>query len=131
VTLISAWLLFLVMNFRTLATLIKNKEERTPEEATRVAHGLFKETCLEFFVLVPASAALLILLKPLFLFAIPTLKTLDSGNVGEQISANAILGMTSYGFPFGPLRERISNALQAVVSSPTDAHRQKEIGGGK
>jgi len=126
VTLISAWLLFLVMNTRKLTTLIKSKVQRTPEEAAEIAHGLYREVCLEFFVLVPASAALLIFLKPLFWLTIPTLKTLDSGAPGERIAAHALLGMTSYGFPFGSLRTRISSAFQAATSVPSsDSHDQK------
>ena len=118
-TLVSAWLFFLVMNAGDLETLVKNKDQRTPGERLQVKQGLSRIFCVEMFVLVPASAGLLLLVIPFFTRTVDVLGALASGSERERIALHAMMGIISYGFPFAALRERIANAMQAALTAST------------
>jgi hypothetical protein len=123
-TLGGAWLFFLVMNGATLKLLVKKSAQRLPEEQQRIDRGLVRETVLEFFLLVPASAALLVLTKPFLIRTVPALAALTTGTTPERIALHTIIGIVSYSFPFGALRERISNAIQVGFMGSTAPARQ-------
>lgn len=119
-TLGGAWLFFLVMNGGILKLLVKNTSQRLPEEQKRIELGLLRETVIEFFLLVPASAALLVMIKPFLIRTIPALGALSTGSAPERIALHAIIGIVSYSFPFGALRERISKAIQVGLTGSAD-----------
>lgn len=117
-TLVSAWLFFLVMNAGDLKTLVKQEDQRTQEEQLQIKRGLFRILCLEILVLVPASAGLLVLIMPFLTQTVDALAALAAGTQRERVALHALVGIVSYGFPFGALRERISNAMQGALSAP-------------
>ena len=124
-TLIGAWLFFLVMNGSTLKLLSKKAAQRLPEEQQRVDRGLLRETIVEFFLLVPASAALLVLVKPFLIKTVPALGALATVAAPERLALHTIIGIVSYSFPFGALQDRISAAIQAgLTGRPTPGLRQ-------
>jgi hypothetical protein len=106
-TLVSAELLFLVSRSQDIIAICKSTKQRTAGENARVGAGLGRSLALEFVVFVPASAALVILMSPLFLGRLSA--TLDSSGV------HAMLGVVSYGFPFvGIKRIAVAMALRAI-----------------
>jgi hypothetical protein len=118
----SAELLFLIMNSRELKALVKRQEERTAFEKSQVQLGLRRTVALEFFVLVPASVCLLVLMLPLALHwsLASSVKELTQGTLEDRLAVRALLGVVSYGFPFAALRDRINRALQALFSRPLE-----------
>jgi hypothetical protein len=115
-TLAGAWLFFLVMNASTIKLLAKKVAQRLPEEQDRIDCGLVRETAVEIVLLVPASAGLLIMIKPLLIKAIPSFAALAMGPPPERIALHTIIGIVSYSFPFAALRDRISSAIQAALT---------------
>lgn len=119
-TLISAWLFFLVMNARDLKTLIKRRDQRTDEEQLQVCRGLLRLFLVEMLVMVPASAALILLLLPAFTHNVSALDVLAKGSERDEIALYAMMGIVSYGFPFATIRERLGTAIQAALVGSTN-----------
>lgn len=95
-TFIGAELFFLIVRSRDLKTLAKRNDERTEHEQRRVARGLARSIGMEAIVFVPASAALLVLLSPLFI---------PPSTVPQKVYAlYTLIGIGSYGFPFATVR---------------------------
>ncbi len=106
-TLIGAWLFFLLMNARSLNTLVKKDEQRKQDEKQAVSEGLQRVVALEFFLLVPASAGLVILLMPFLVNLVTGLSALNHGTAEQRVALHTMMGIISYGFPFRQLRERL------------------------
>jgi hypothetical protein len=123
-TLVGAWLFFLVMNGNTIKLLSKKAAQRLPEEQERINRGLARETVVEFLLLVPASAALLVMIKPFLIRTVPGLAPLATAATPERIALHTIIGIVSYSFPFGALRDRISSAIQAGLTGTPAPPRQ-------
>ncbi|HXX22036.1 MAG TPA: hypothetical protein VEO19_02670 [Terriglobia bacterium] len=123
VSFVSAGLFFLIMNHRELKALVKQLDQRTNLEKSQVESGLARTLALEFFLLVPASVALVVLMLPLILrmpYAGP-LNTLARGPVEDRLALRTVLGIASYGFPFAALRERVGRALGGLFTTPAQA----------
>src|SRR4051794_34603181 len=99
-TLASAWLIFLLMSARELKTLVKRDDQRSETEKIAVKNGLLRLLSFEFFILVPASAALLLLIMPLFTRNVEAFAVLAGGSDRDKIALHAMMGIVSYGFPF-------------------------------
>jgi hypothetical protein len=97
----------------------------TSGKQERIDRGLVRETVVEFLLLVPASAALLVMIKPFLIKTVPALAALATASTPERIALHTIIGIVSYSFPFGALRDRISSAIQAGLTG-TAAPRPRQ-----
>ena len=103
-----AWLFALLFRGRDLVVVTKNDSQRTGEERKKVRGGLARTLVVEFFILVPASTALILLVAPFLV----NLLARSSGlaKAVEQSSDvrrgfYVTLGILSYNFPFVAVRE--------------------------
>jgi hypothetical protein len=102
VTLVSSELFLIVIRSGDITVLAKNETQRSPDEQTKIARGLFRSLVLELFLFVPASAALLLLIfPPLVAAKVPFLMV-------SPIAFYAMLGIISYGFPFAAFRQIVT-----------------------
>lgn len=101
ISLVCAEGLLILTSVDTLKIALKRVDQRTPGERSRVSHGLFREFVGEFFVFVPVSVVLaMIVLRP-FLLKIPVL---------PPDAVDGLLGTISYGFPYKTLKHWVLRA---------------------
>jgi len=129
VTVVSAWLFFVLMNAMDFKTLIKREEQRTQTERQAVQEGLPRLVLLEMLLFVPASAALLLLVMPVFTHNVSALDVLAKGSARERVALYALMGIISYGFPFAAVRDRLSSAVQAALAGSAK-HRTAAVESG-
>lgn len=107
-TLLGAWLFALLFKGRELIALGKKESQRTSEEKKKVGEGLFRALLIEFFLLVPASAVLILIILP-FLSRIlgfsDSIANVTSKSAEMRHGFYALVGMVSYNFPFATVRE--------------------------
>jgi hypothetical protein len=109
IALVCAEGLLILTSVDTLKIAVKRSDQRTSGERKRVSHGLFREFIGEFFIFVPVSVVLaMIVLRP-FLLRIPAL---------PQDAADGLLGTISYGFPYRTLKHWV---LRAAVKFMKEA----------
>jgi hypothetical protein len=101
-TLLAAELFFVLVRSKDITTLVKRPLQRSVHEQHRFARGLLRSVVLEMAVFVPASAALLLLISPLFVW--------PSVIAPHPHAAFTLLGIASYGFPFATVKRFITRA---------------------
>jgi|GEM_PF-4122206 len=121
-TLMSAELFFFLLRANDLKILVKQDRQRTLQEQARVTRGLRRSLLLECLLFVPASAVLLLLLVPLVAPVVPS---------ARLRAFHALLGLVSYGFPFGAVRGIVTrvavNALREIVRSVGPAGKDENV----
>jgi len=120
VCLLSAELVFVLTRAPDILVVCKSRKQRTSGERVRVDAGLRRSLIIEFLVFVPASAALVLLLAPLYLGRV-------TGGA-DRSEVYALVGVVSYGFPFAGLKRVVTNmALRtlrdfaAIAAEPVKA----------
>ena len=120
VCLLSAELVFVLTRAPDILVVCKSRKQRTSGERVRVDAGLRRSLIIEFLVFVPASAALVLLLAPLYLGRVP--------GSADRSEVYALVGVVSYGFPFAGLKRVVTNmALRtlrdfaAIAAEPVKA----------
>ena len=117
IALICAEGLLVLTSVDTLTIALKRPDQRTSGEERRVARGLFREFAGEFFVFVPVSVVLaMIVLRP---FAVKI-----SGLPEDAI--DGLLGTVSYGFPYKTLKEWVLRATLKFMREAVDV-ADKEV----
>jgi len=126
VTLASSELVFLLTRSNDVLIACKAPLQRTPAEQLRVKRGLVRSLGLEATFLVPASATLVILLAPLLGF------DSNHGLSSSPEAKAALLGVISYGFPFGALKRMAQRMalstlreFASIQQQPADLELQK------
>ncbi len=119
ITLLSAELLFFLVRNKEIMVVLKTAAQRTKIEQLQVNRGLVRSLLLEILLFVPASAALmLILIRP---FILPHI----SSDKDVILATHGLMGVTSYGFPFGTVRAvmtRLSLKLLTEFAAVTLQH---------
>ena len=101
----------------TLKIAFKRPDQRTFGEKRRVSGGLFREFIGEFFVFVPVSVVMaMIVLRP-FVVKIAAL---------PQDAVDGLLGTVSYGFPYKALKQWVLRATVKFMREAIDV-ADKEI----
>jgi hypothetical protein len=107
-TLLGAWLFALLFKGRDIIALSKTATQRTAEEKKKVKEGLFRALLIEVFLLVPASAVLILIILP-FLLKILGYATSVTNLLSQSSELRrgfyALVGILSYNFPFATVRE--------------------------
>lgn len=113
-TLLGAELVFLLTRSRDFLLAFKKASQRTPDEQQRVDRGLLRSLVIETALLVPASAVLLSLIAPASLFHLFPSSQLPhdlSADIAAQkplqVAEYTLMGVVSYGFPFGAVKRTI------------------------
>jgi hypothetical protein len=106
---LSAWLYFIVSKSAEIRDVLRSTERLTDQQ-----RELRRRLSLEFFLFVPASASLLLIIAEPTALSIPWSKVaLTSPSVQKAFYAG--IGIVSYGFPFASVRRMIQGmALDAV-----------------
>jgi len=102
-TFVSAELFFILVRSGDLKNLFKRPGQRTKVESNQYSRGLARSVVLEAFIFVPASAVLLLLI------AVPIVHSMTM-SPEKMRAVYALLGIASYGFPFGMVRVLITRA---------------------
>jgi hypothetical protein len=118
ITLASSELVFLLTRSNDILIACKAPLQRTPAEQVRVKRGLIRSLLLEATIFVPASAVLVVLLAPLIGFH-------ESDHVLSHAEAGAaLLGVISYGFPFGALKRMAQRMALTTLKEFAVLHNQ-------
>jgi hypothetical protein len=118
ITLASSELVFLLTRSSDMLIAFKAPVQRTPAEQLRVKRGLIRSLLLEATIFVPASAVLVALLAPLVGFH-------ESDRVLSHAEAGAaLLGVISYGFPFGALKRMAQRMALSTLKEFAVLHNQ-------
>ena len=100
---IASELMLLLVRSGDITVLAKSPTQRTKVEQKRVENGLGRSILLEMSAFVPASVVLVFLcLRPFVLHS-----SFVSSLSVSPYALNSLLGVMSYGFPFGLLRRII------------------------
>ena len=98
VTFLCAELLLLLVRNKEFLIVVKRANQRTATEQKQMDRGLLRSLAVEIFVLVPASAVLmLVIVRPFVLKHI-------AADTDFVYATYGMLGIVSYGFPFGTIR---------------------------
>jgi len=106
--LLGAELFAMLFKGKDLIALSKKKTQHTPEEEEKIEAGLARGLALEFFILVPASTLLILLILPLLLQILPhsnSIEAILAKSVDIRRSSYVALGIISYNFPFVAVKE--------------------------
>jgi len=124
-TLCIAEAMFLFARGKDLQIVIRAKRHLSDADGARITRGLRRDLALEFFVMVPASAAVTLALSP-FVFMEPHMAALLKA---EAAATYSLLGLVSYGFPYVAVRSFIQRialaALQEVAASLPRPNRER------
>lgn len=116
--LLGAVLFAMLFRGKDLITLSKKKTQQTPEEREKIKAGLARGLALEFFILVPASTLLTLLILPFLLQILPrsdSIETILAKSLDIRRSFYVALGMISYNFPFATVRQIVTRiALNTI-----------------
>jgi hypothetical protein len=114
-TVASAELIFLLTRSADITVVLKRSRQCTDDELLRIDRGLHRSLLTEGLLFVPASAALLLLVSPLLFRATPWLT--------PSVASYALIGLVSYGFPFGALKRVVSRiAMNTLREFATIGH---------
>src|SRR2546426_9822039 len=117
IALICAEGLLILTSVNTLKIAFKRPDQRTFGERSRVSGGLFREFFGEFFVFVPVSVVIaMIVLRP-FVVKIAAL---------PQDAVDGLLGTISYGFPYKALKRWVLRATVKFMKEAVDV-ADKEV----
>ena len=111
---ISAWLLFIVLNRESLRAFFDRPKDPSGSQDIPQNTLSARAVLFEFFVAVPASTGLVLLLRPFLYQYSKALADMTKGTADEKIALYTLLGILSYGFPFTALRDRITEGLKVA-----------------
>jgi hypothetical protein len=120
ITLIASELFLVIVRSGDISVLAKTDSQRTADERAKVSGGLLRSLVLEFFVFVPASAGLVLLLLPLVKTRLEGLFSSPNGVAGFY----ALLGLVSYGFPFALIRRAVTRIALVTLKEFADLQAQ-------
>jgi len=109
--LLGAVLFAMLFRGKDLIALSKKKTQHTPEEKEKIKAGLARGLALEFFILVPASALLTLLILPFLLQILPrsdSIEAILAKSLDIRRSFYVAIGVISYNFPFAAARQIVT-----------------------
>jgi hypothetical protein len=107
-SLLGAWLFSLLFRGKDLVSLAKKEDQCTQEEKEKIKMGLVRSIVIEFFILVPASTTLILLILPLLLQIFARSIATEYSfmkSVDQRRAFYVMIGIISYNFPFAAVRQ--------------------------
>jgi len=116
---LGAWLFFIGTNGGQIIIAFKSLHQMTREEKDQIKRGLRKALLIEFFLLVPVGAILLLLVAPIIVLILIRRFSFSLGPYATsevvRTAFFAFLGAISYRFPFQAFRNLIIRTARAAI----------------